>query len=296
MKKVLFIFIFISGIIFSQTNENNKIKIYFGSVDVDIDAFGMLNDKCSSDFKVPLKSRLSKENLYIVEDYILCNYERTPFFYYKIFNGEMSYIIPDTNLELNLPTTHDEVKLYFSTMNSEQKSRYSAKIREFVLNEKRKTELNLQIEEAKEDNKILEDGFKVLENPLVITDFSFPGDYGFYGFKISILNNSKSRIKYITFNISGFNAVDDPVYTFIGKTIATKKGVGPVESFETALWEFENIWSDNSFNSGKINSIIVEYFNGSKKTFTNIGSLIVPEEFEGAVERLKKWKKEHPNE
>lgn len=79
---------------------------------------------------------------------------------------------------------------------------------------------------------------------------------------------------YISFNVTGYNQVDDRIATFGGSYSKTLSGVGPVEVNGSAAWNFESIWYGETFYSGQINSITVEYFDGTKKTFIKVGELI----------------------
>ena len=120
-----------------------------------------------------------------------------------------------------------------------------------------------RVKNLKAFQKLIERGFVVVE--------AHPYDMSEYtdgtGMKFSFLNTSNNTIKYITINFIGYNAVDDPVPSR-GKTLLTRKCIGPVESFETASYDFEYIWFTDIVDYSKIRSIVVQYKNGTSKTFT----------------------------
>lgn len=216
------------------------------------------------------------QGLYYVEDYLLCRKDGKPNFIYKINNGNNSYFVFTSEVRfVNDEQNNDKVMMFFAGLNAADKKQYAVWLSEYIegfANYRKK----LQIE--KEEAPLRESISKMLEKPLVVYDFSFPENYSFTGFDIEIINTSKKRIKYVTFAVTGYNQVDDKIATFGGSYTKTLRGVGPVEVNGSGGWNFESIWYDNTFYSGRINSITVEYFDGSKKTFTNVGELVFSEE------------------
>lgn len=120
-----------------------------------------------------------------------------------------------------------------------------------------------RLKNLKAFQKLIERGFVVVEaNPYDMSEYT-DGT----GMKFSFLNTSNNTIKYITINFIGYNAVDDPVSSR-GKTLLTRKCIGPVEPFETASYDFEYIWFTDIVDYSKIRSIVVQYKNGTSKTYT----------------------------
>jgi hypothetical protein len=81
--------------------------------------------------------------------------------------------------------------------------------------------------------------------------------------------NPKSAIKYLTVSVTPFNAVGDVVRSSIGGISTTSiKVTGPI-SFEdeTKILQWDAIWYNPTINCAKVNSISVEYMNGSRFTF-----------------------------
>lgn len=256
-----------------------------------------LNDKCQLFFDEDLQSSFFKENIFLIEDYVLCTYNQKPHFYFKIFNGDRSYFIPvEAASVTNEKESNDSAKLFFSTLDAHKKQKYQQGLRDFVERRRKIDKLNAEMAQFEEDDKIIDAGRKVFQNALVVGDYSFPSEYSFVGFSIEVYNNSNKTIKYIYFNLAGYNAVDDRVYTLSGKPSITYTGIGPIGPKEGGSWNFETIWDGNQFDYGKVNSITVEYTNGTKQTFSNIRQLLIPDEYFKAVDRLKKWQDEHPEE
>lgn len=88
---------------------------------------------------------------------------------------------------------------------------------------------------------------------------------------INILNPSKKTIKYITFTIIGYNAVDDKV----GNPI-TKKCIGPIAQDESGSYDFEYLWFTDIVETCKITNIKIQYMDNTYKTITNPKSIEIP--------------------
>ena len=132
--------------------------------------------------------------------------------------------------------------------------------------------LEERLENLTEFQKLSGKGLMVLE--------AYPYDMSEYtdgtGMKFRFLNTSKKTIKYITVNFIGYNAVDDPV-TSEGKTLLTVKGIGPIDPFETGYYDFEYVWFSDIVEYSKVRSIVVQYTNGTSKTFTGESVKVVPD-------------------
>lgn len=86
-------------------------------------------------------------------------------------------------------------------------------------------------------------------------------NYSMTSARFEILNTSSKTIKYINFTFYGKNRVNDKV----GSNI-TKRGIGPVESFETAKLDFENVWLTDIVERLKLLSVTITYIDGTVKT------------------------------
>lgn len=97
-----------------------------------------------------------------------------------------------------------------------------------------------------------------------------PNSAGGVDVEINFTNDSKSEIKYITFMVTPYNAVNDPVASEIGGMVqAALTGTGPYPQSQkgdlyTLLWE--NVWYNSTVDFALINSVNIEYMDGSKVT------------------------------
>lgn len=80
------------------------------------------------------------------------------------------------------------------------------------------------------------------------------------GYKINFFNTSAKTIKYISFTLTGYNAVDDVVST---KTV---KGIGPIAKDQNGEYNFNYVWHTDIVQTVKISSIKIQYMNGTFKT------------------------------
>lgn len=86
------------------------------------------------------------------------------------------------------------------------------------------------------------------------------------GFEPSIyyFNNSSKKIKYVYFDVSVKNRVDDIIKdTISGQSSFILKCTGPYNAMSLCLGEFDPIMYNNSANSLVINSVKVEYMDGT---------------------------------
>ena len=87
----------------------------------------------------------------------------------------------------------------------------------------------------------------------------------FRGARFRIINTSKKNIKYINFNFFGKNTVDDKVLYKNGSYNVIRKGIGPIETYEVAMWEFDNIWLTDIVEYLTLSSINIIYTDGTNK-------------------------------
>lgn len=84
-------------------------------------------------------------------------------------------------------------------------------------------------------------------------------------------NVSDKTIKYITFYVQFFNAVEDPIKSPISKSsILSYRCIGPVKEGETKYWTMEDNYDEPYYiknaDTGKITKILIDYMDGSKYT------------------------------
>ena len=103
---------------------------------------------------------------------------------------------------------------------------------------------------------------------------SAPNSAGGVDFEVSFTNSSEKTIKYITFYVTPYNAVSDPVASEIGGTVqAVLKGTGPFPTSprgREGLYEltWENVWYNKTIRLGQIDAVDIEYMDGSLISLT----------------------------
>lgn len=97
------------------------------------------------------------------------------------------------------------------------------------------------------------------------------------GWSVELANTSSKTIKYITFNVVGLNAVSDPVRDR-GKTTIVRKGIGPIPPDESASYDFDYVWFTDIVEYSRLQSVTVQYMDGSTRTFTGAALKTIPSE------------------
>lgn len=191
--------------------------------------------------------------------------------YYKAVLHGKSFYIDCSQIDINKPELLDSLLVQPQDVRDAFFD-YAKIISRYRYNEER-------VKQLTEFQMLMERGFVVLE--------AHPYDMSEYtdgmGMKFSFLNTSKKTIKYISINFIGYNAVDDPVPSR-GKTLLTRKGIGPIEPYETGSYDFEYVWFTDIIDYSKVRSIVVQYTNGTSKTFTGEYVKAAPDEVINAVE------------
>lgn len=123
---------------------------------------------------------------------------------------------------------------------------------------------------------------------LDVAEGSEPNSSGGVDYEIEIYNNSREKtIKYINIEATPYNAVGDKVWGSIKeKSKSTMEGVGPVEPFGHAYFNFENVWYNSTISCVEMNKMTVEYVDGSRFIYVNDLSKI----------RSYKWEDEKSDE
>ncbi|MGP1500300.1 MAG: hypothetical protein ACTTJM_00745 [Bergeyella cardium] len=113
----------------------------------------------------------------------------------------------------------------------------------------------------------IEDKIKSYKKYGIGVIYAYPDiEYGIANAKFKIFNASKKTIKYITFNFYGSNAVKDKVLYRNGTYNTYRKGIGPVESYSIASWNFDTVWLTDTVDELNLTSIIIQYMDGTTKT------------------------------
>lgn len=103
---------------------------------------------------------------------------------------------------------------------------------------------------------------------------SFPNSVGGVNVGIDVTNLSNKTIKYLRFNVSAYNAVGDKVRGEISRSSSANiYATGPfvANGFNSLSWS--NVWYNNSIRCTEITSMIIEYMDGSKRTYTGRSQL-----------------------
>lgn len=109
-------------------------------------------------------------------------------------------------------------------------------------------------------------GLTILESSIYDTSEYTEGT----GFKIAVYNPSTKMIKYVSFTVVGYNAVNDPVRGRAkGPTSITVKGVGPIKQNESATYDWAYMWFTDLVQRFKIKEIKLQYMDGTKRTIKN---------------------------
>lgn len=90
------------------------------------------------------------------------------------------------------------------------------------------------------------------------------------GFRIKIYNSGKKTIKYITIMVRGLNAVGDPVTNRFNRSAnMVFRGIGPIESGDTASYSKEYMWMTDIVESFDIPTIKLEFMDGTSRTIAS---------------------------
>ncbi len=95
--------------------------------------------------------------------------------------------------------------------------------------------------------------------------------------QISVYNPTQKIVKYIWVTITGYNPVDDKIVDRKrGTSNITVKAVGPLEPDKTGTYEFSYVWFTDLVSTALINSIKVQYMDGTIKTIANPKGIELP--------------------
>lgn len=100
------------------------------------------------------------------------------------------------------------------------------------------------------------------------------------GITMRLDNTGKKTIKYVTVNLVGLNAVNDPVTNgYNGSTLVGFRCVGPIKPENIGRCENEQLWSPNELiKRFDLKSIKIEYVDGTSRTVTSPSKVILTQE------------------
>jgi hypothetical protein len=124
---------------------------------------------------------------------------------------------------------------------------------------------------------------------LVIIDYSLTDESEYTestSLSVEFYNPTNKTIKYIWFTVTGLNPVGDAVFNaFKGSSKFALKGVGPIPSKTSSKFEFKNAWFTDLVETVIINSVKVQYMDGSIKTITNPKSIMMSQVMRDAINK-----------
>ena len=102
------------------------------------------------------------------------------------------------------------------------------------------------------------------------------------GYEVSFLNQSKKVLKYVTFQVNAYNAVNDLIET---KSV---RGVGPIEHLDLGEYKWDYVWFTDLVEKVQIAKITIQFMDG---TYTTILAPKIIKLDYLTVEEVKKLKK-----
>lgn len=111
------------------------------------------------------------------------------------------------------------------------------------------------------------------EAPIVITSIysGRPNSAGGVDVYITFINKSDKTFKYVSFEVTPYNAVSDEVFCSIGRTNPRRlKDTGPYKPGRgsNGAYYWSCIWYNYTIRSIKLNSVCIEYMDGTRKVFS----------------------------
>ena len=101
---------------------------------------------------------------------------------------------------------------------------------------------------------------------------TLPNSAGGVDVSICFQNTSIREIKYVTFEVTPYNAVDDPISSEVGSTSTTTlRYTGPLAggTFGSGTWD--SVWYNGTFAYALIDGLTVEYTDGTTVGYPSLG-------------------------
>ena len=95
-----------------------------------------------------------------------------------------------------------------------------------------------------------------------------PDSVNGWGCLIRIINSCGKTIKYCHFHIHAENSVGDLASVEVGYAKQDLNGIGPIANGDFGLWQFEHLMYSASLSKMVLDSIEVEYMDGTKEEFS----------------------------
>lgn len=90
------------------------------------------------------------------------------------------------------------------------------------------------------------------------------------GLSVNFYNPTEKTIKYISFDIQGYNGVGDRC----GRRIS-HRCIGPINPDTSCSYEFDYVWMDDVTETAKISNVLVTYSNGQTKSIPTANKLLL---------------------
>lgn len=272
MKKniVLFIlFVFYSSLLFSQ-KISDTTKILAVTKDETVYVGSELNKE---GFKSGEDLTLSPKTVVLIIGAKSFVIGKGNFDYYEIaYKGKTYFIYEEDVTLLNKDLSFE--KILTSEINSKELFRKNSIRLSYELT------IGQQLNVLKKIESLRSKGLVVLQNSIYDESEYTEGT----SFDFKIINLSNKTIKYINFNIIGFNSVEDKVFER-GSAIKSVKGIGPIKKDESAVFEFKYVWFTDLVETFKVVSIKIQYMDGSVKIIDNPKSVtLTKSEYEKYLE------------
>ena len=98
---------------------------------------------------------------------------------------------------------------------------------------------------------------------------SSPNSAGGVGVSMVISNNSEKEVKYVYFDVTPINAVDDEVICEVSrKSHATLQITGPLKAWAVQTPSWDCVWYNSTIKNLSLYSVEVIYMDGTKETLT----------------------------
>ena len=267
MKTFLFLLFFsLINSVFSQSILTYNSKIIGVTKDNEILATTFLNNKgykSGADFKMPPKSKV-----YIIGAKSFKMESGRMFDYYEIAYLGNSYFIYKEDLSLVDNQYNFELLLKDSILKTDSFKKYNISNSDLDRVELEIENIKLKLDVYKFIDLCRPKGLVVISNSVFNESEYTDGK----SFSFEVINLSKKKIKYITFNVIGYNAVDDKVIDR-GKYLKSIKGVGPINYDDKAYYSFKYVWLTDLVEYTKVVNIKIEYMDGSSKIIDNPNSV-----------------------
>jgi len=267
MKTFLFLLFFsLINSVFSQSILTYNSTIIGVTKDNEILATTFLNNKgykSGADFKMPPKSKV-----YIIGAKSYKMESGRMFDYYEIAYLGNSYFIYKEDLSLVDNQYNFELLLKDSILKTDSFKKYNISNSDLNRVELEIENIKLKLDVYKFIDLCRPKGLVVISNSVFNESEYTDGK----SFSFEVINLSKKKIKYITFNVIGYNAVDDKVIDR-GKYLKSIKGVGPINYDDKAYYSFKYVWLTDLVEYTKVVNIKIEYMDGSSKIIDNPNSV-----------------------